>query len=45
MSQNSETKHSLATKLLQDGKCGAVTLVLGHLLINQKREYREAVNA
>lgn len=26
MSQNSETKDSLGTKPLQDGKCGAVTL-------------------
>lgn len=45
MSQNSETKYSLARKFLQDGKCRAVTLFLGHLLINQKKECREAVSA
>lgn len=45
MSQHSETKYSLATKFLQGGKCGAVTLFLGHFLINQTKEYREAVNA
>lgn len=31
MSQNSETKDSLGTKSLQDGKCGAVTLFLKSL--------------
>lgn len=45
MSQHSETKYSLATKFLQGGKCGAAALFLGHFLINQTKEYREAVNA